>query len=208
VGADTAVAIFGRTILGLVLVAAGVSKLAQGRASFARVIRDYRLLPDALVGATAATLPWVEVATGGLLYAGAARMPASALATLLFAAFAAAIAANLLRGRIDIACGCFGASEHRLSWTLAARNALLTALAIAVGRAGLPPLTDDPDALPVALSATAVAAVALVLVTTRRVRQLDFGVPHRADAEASAHLTHQHDSRHLPLVRSEEGSPS
>lgn len=205
-GAEEAVVVFGRTTLGLVLVAAGVSKLAQGRAAFVRVVLDYRLLPERLAGAMATALPAVELVTGLLLFTGIASAPAAAVAALLFTAFAVGIVVNLLRGRVDIACGCFGATGHRLSWAMAARNALLTAASIAVARPGPSAFGDDPQTLAVTLSATAVAAIALVLVTTRHVRQLDFGVSDAADADASPRLAYQHEPRQLPLVRSEEGS--
>jgi len=53
------------------------------------------------------------------------------LAALLLLLFAAAMAANLLRGRSDIDCGCaIGRLRERIGWPLVTRNLLLAVVAL------------------------------------------------------------------------------
>lgn len=54
----------------------------------------------------------------------------AAAAAFLFVSFALAVGANLLRGRTELRCGCFGATgERRISWAHVAGNACLTLVA-------------------------------------------------------------------------------
>lgn len=106
-------------------------------AAFRAVLRDYRLLPDALVPPAGWMIPSVEllIAAGWLSTwtgAVAARVAATATAALL-ATYTFAIVVNLLRGRHYVSCGCSltgGEGEH-LSWALVSRNGVLVALALA-----------------------------------------------------------------------------
>ncbi len=121
-----------QAVLGAVLVVAGAAKLGRLRA-FAAVVRDYRMLPDSLLGSVAHGLPVAEVALGGLLLVGAVPRVAAALAACVFAGFALAIALNLWRGRL-IECGCFGAEGSVIGWAALARAMwlLLAASALAI----------------------------------------------------------------------------
>jgi len=124
--------IFLRMFVAFILLAAGAAKL-QSRREFVAVIRNYRLLPNGLVGWAAYVVPVSEVAVAVGLLTGYRLDWAAAGATLLFVVFAAAIAVNLLRGRRHISCGCFGGGgEKELSWALVVRNSLLAAGAGAV----------------------------------------------------------------------------
>jgi len=118
----------GRICVGLVFVLAATQKARHWRI-LSGVIANYRLLPRILVIPAAALLPPLEMALGLLLLAGFAQDWVVPAATLLLALFAAAMAANLRRGRAHIDCGC-GQSflAQTLSWALVARNAVLTAL--------------------------------------------------------------------------------
>ena len=92
--------------VGLVLVLAAVPKMLQPEA-FALAIFRYQILPGALINAAAVFLPWVELCAGiALLLTPRLRRGALGLSALLFAAFGAAIAFNLVRG-VVMACGCF-----------------------------------------------------------------------------------------------------
>jgi hypothetical protein len=55
--------------LGLLMVYAGAKKHLAAF-SFAETIMAYRLLPESLVGVTAAVLPWVEITSGSILALG------------------------------------------------------------------------------------------------------------------------------------------
>ena len=110
---------------GLVFTFAGVGHWRHRRL-LGGVVANYRLLPDALVGAVAAMLPWAEIAVGlGLLLSpfGSGRA-AMLVGGVLLLIFGWAMAVNLRRGRGFIDCGCgHAALRQPLNWLLVARNA-------------------------------------------------------------------------------------
>ena len=113
----------------LVLVSAGaaVPKL-QNADEFHGVVRNFRLLPEAVDGAFAAALPWVELGIAASLILGVGIPASGAMAGLLLFAFAIAIAINIFRGRTEIDCGCFRQGLRQpLSWVLVLRNTVLGA---------------------------------------------------------------------------------
>jgi hypothetical protein len=104
------------------------------RQRFRIALGEYRLLPAALLPPAAVLLPGLE-ATLGLAWLAGYRPDAVAwLTAALLAAYAAAIAINLWRGRVHISCGCgFGGNsedDQPLSWWLVARNLALGSLAV------------------------------------------------------------------------------
>ncbi len=114
----------------LVFAGAAVTKMAAWT-ELPGVVRNFRLLPAALVAPASWALPPLELALALAVLAGPLRTPAGACLLLLLAAFAAAIGINLARGRSDIDCGCFASAlKQTLSWWLVLRNALLMALAL------------------------------------------------------------------------------
>lgn len=123
---------------GLMFLLASVHKLT-GFSRFRAVLRDYRVMPGAVVPLAAAALPVLEILLGlGWLFLADVRIVA--LGTIaLVALYSFAIAINLLRGRVHISCGCgFGksaAGDETLSWGLVVRNA---ALLVAAAAATLP----------------------------------------------------------------------
>lgn len=133
--------LFGTAIavgLACLLFSAAWHKVAA-HAAFVAALGNFRLLPPWLVRPVAALLPVAEAALAlGWLAGGRGRLVAAATAVLLLL-YAAALAANLLRGRRQIDCGCglSGAvgGDQPLSWWLVARNVVLASLA---GLAGLP----------------------------------------------------------------------
>jgi hypothetical protein len=132
---DPALAWTVRLAAAALLAAAGAAKLAALE-PFVGVVRNYRLLPAALVRPAAYVIPPVELALAAWLV----LLPGSGLpalgASLLTLGFAAAMAVNLRRGRADIDCGCFaGLMRQRLSWALVARNVALAGLLLAAAAA-------------------------------------------------------------------------
>lgn len=124
--------IFLRMFVAFILLAAGAAKLGSGR-EFAAVVRNYRLLPNALVKWVAYAVPVSEVVIAVGLLTGYGLGLAATGAALLFALFAGAIAVNLLRGRRHITCGCFGGGQGDvLTWALVLRNLTLTGAAAIV----------------------------------------------------------------------------
>lgn len=105
----------------------------EARESFQGVLADYQLLPARSSGVLSRLLPMIEAAlSAAWLFALWPVATVSATAMVL-AAYATAIAINLMRGRTHIACGCsfsVGSGEQPLSWTLVLRNLLLIVLAL------------------------------------------------------------------------------
>lgn len=52
------------------------------------------------------------------------------LAAALTAIFVVAISTNLLRGRHELICGCFGRAKETISWALVMRDLAIVALAL------------------------------------------------------------------------------
>lgn len=97
------------------------------------IVRNYRLLPDALVGTVVLTLPLAEALTVGALLASPARRAGACLAALLLLAYAAALGINLSRGRTRIDCGCFGSRLRQdISSWMVVRNVVLAMFALAL----------------------------------------------------------------------------
>ena len=121
--------------LALLLLVAAWHKVAA-RDEFVAALREYRLLPAVLLRPVAALLPAIEftLAAGWLTGVGGRAVAAST--AVLLVVYAAAVAVNLLRGRVHIACGCgLGgtlAGDARLSWWLVVRNAVLAGAASVV----------------------------------------------------------------------------
>ena len=123
------------------------------------LVADYRLLPGWLLRPVAFGVAGIEGTLAlawlvALWFSGFAGLAAIGTAALLLI-YAAAIAANLYRGRSWIDCGCGGGGM--LSWTMVVRNAVLAAFAVA-------PLAIAPEPatwadLPMSLAIAAAAAL-------------------------------------------------
>lgn len=94
-----------RFILGGIFIAAGIPKILDP-ASFAGVVYNYQLLPNALINIFAIALPWIEVVAGGFIILGIWMPGAVLLYNLLMLSFISALVFNTARG-LDINCGCF-----------------------------------------------------------------------------------------------------
>ena len=98
-----------RCLLGLLLLWAAVSKLANPTA-FLGSLYGYDLpLPRTVLKAVAVALPWTELLCGLLLLAGAWLDTALALFTAMLGVFVLATAQAAWRG-LEISCGCFDLS--------------------------------------------------------------------------------------------------
>jgi hypothetical protein len=121
--------VFVRSFLGLVLLTAGGAKLTNGK-RFVEAVSNFRILPPSMSRLIGHALPPLEIVLAIGLLVGALTPWLELTATVLFILFGGAVTVNLLRGRRDISCGCFGAGESRhLTWALVARNGLLGMLA-------------------------------------------------------------------------------
>ena len=97
-----------RIFLGLVFLYASIDKIMHP-ADFARIVRNYQILPDSLINITAVVLPWIEVFLGICLICNV-WMPGAVLTGNIFmVVYTLAKSFNLARG-LDISCGCFSTS--------------------------------------------------------------------------------------------------
>jgi uncharacterized membrane protein len=115
------------TVCGVVLLIAGAMKIG-GMGVFGQQIAAYSVLPRRLARLAGYLLPPLEM-TVGISMLFAPRL--GAVAAFLFACFAMAVGLNLLRGRTELRCGCFGATgRHTISWGHVAGNFTLALLAV------------------------------------------------------------------------------
>jgi uncharacterized membrane protein YphA (DoxX/SURF4 family) len=123
--AMTLAAQIARFAVAAVLISAGVSKLWDRR-NFSEVVQRFEILPRAAAGVFASSLPVTEIVAASCLLASMLVQVSvfawsGLLAMALFAIFAVAVSVNLVRGRTNISCGCFGKRKQSLSWGLALR---------------------------------------------------------------------------------------
>lgn len=119
-----------RLLLAVVFATAALGKL-RALDEFTGVVHNYRIPPEPLVRPTALVLPPFELLVALCLLLEPTRSLAATAAAALLFVFALAMAINLVRGRVDIDCGCFAASlKQRIGWGLVGRNAVLIALAL------------------------------------------------------------------------------
>jgi len=124
--------LFTRAIIGLILLAAGTAKLLDRR-KFVEIVRAYQLLPNGAAALVGVLLPFAEVFVAANLVLGFFMPWPALVAGSLFLFFASAVAINLLRGRRNIECGCFGSQQgHLITWTIVLRNAALAGGALAI----------------------------------------------------------------------------
>ncbi len=137
-----------RLLLGAVFIYAAYTKLRQSWLLFALSIDSYQLLPEWAVFAVARTLPWLELALGVLLVAGAWLRYLSIVAVGILGLFFSVMVVSYFRGG-GIDCGCFGVGEPLSARTLARDGVLLAAalgLAVLSRRAfGSGPWALDSD---------------------------------------------------------------
>lgn len=98
-----------RIAIGLLLVAAGASKLGHFD-DLAVAITGYRLLPPGVVAPLAILLPFFEIGLGFYLAGGLFTRGAAIVATVQFLVYAAAVASAVIR-HIPANCGCFGPAD-------------------------------------------------------------------------------------------------
>lgn len=91
--------------LGAIFIAAALPKIIDPP-SFAHMIYNYRLVPGALVNASALLLPWIELLAGLALIIGVWRRTAASIIGVLLVMFIVAIGINIARDNA-VNCGCF-----------------------------------------------------------------------------------------------------
>lgn len=129
VGAVSALSLGLRLAVTATLASAGISSLARP-AHFARVVGEYRMLPDRLTPVAAYAISTVEIIVAAIL----PFMPtaAASAAAILISLFSFAILVELLRGRIHD-CGCVGiVASSKVGPGPLLRNAALIMMLIGV----------------------------------------------------------------------------
>jgi len=94
-----------RIILGIIFIWASWEKIIDP-GGFARVVKNYAILPEILINPVALFLPWVEAICGILLITGYLVKGSAFIVDTLMCVFILAFVINMFRG-IDISCGCF-----------------------------------------------------------------------------------------------------
>lgn len=102
---DRRVVLLFRVVLGVTFIYASLDKIAHPE-QFARIVYNYKILPEFLINVFAVSLPWVEFAAGLFLIFGIFTESASLVICTLLVVFIIAISINLFRG-INLNCGCF-----------------------------------------------------------------------------------------------------
>lgn len=93
----------------------------------------YDLLPAWAVKAASYGIIFIEGAAVILLLQDGTLKIGGILAVTLLSVVTIAVAANLLRGKTDIGCGCGGIEdEQKISWSLVTRNLLLVTLLLPI----------------------------------------------------------------------------
>ena len=121
-----------RLTLGLLFVVAGLSKARDHRA-FYRAVAGFQIVSPLHVQRIAVAIVSLELVGGGLLLLGTHEWLGAILVGSLLAAFNAALIVNLLRGRRNLDCGCFGTHTARIGWGHVTQNTLLFLMAMLVG---------------------------------------------------------------------------
>jgi uncharacterized membrane protein YphA (DoxX/SURF4 family) len=153
------VALLTRSFVALVLLSACIAKLGSRR-EFIQIVRNYKLVPRSLSTFTSQLIPAAELILAVCLLSGNLTRWSAFAASGLFLLFGGAVGINLIRGRRDVSCGCFGGRDHQLTWALVFRNAVLAALAAAIWFN--PNSINDPKPISLEGFASVLAGAALV----------------------------------------------
>jgi hypothetical protein len=172
----TVVALLFRFTLAAVFLHAGVVKMID-LGEFRLAVRNYRLVPERLLGPLVLALPLAELACAALLVVGIGTGPVAALLVILLAVFVGAISVNLLRGR-TFSCGCSGRTSSDITWRHVIVNAVLAVMAVQVSFWAAQPLTvaagwglHDSSSLTPGQAAAVLMAAATTAVLVLLVRE-------------------------------------
>jgi hypothetical protein len=123
-------------LIALIFAAAAIAKLTAWR-ELPGIVRNFRVLPRALVMPVALLLPLLEAAIAPGILINETRAIAALWAAVLFAVFGAALSVNYHRGRRHIDCGCFRSDlKQPISIAVIVRNGVLTVVALSLLASG------------------------------------------------------------------------
>ena len=142
------IGVLARALVGGVWLVAGALKIPDPTESV-RAVRNYRLLPEAVVPLVGHALPVLEILVGLCLLVGLLVRANAALSAVLLLAFIVGIASAWSRG-LSIECGCFGGGGGTLEdatakypWEIARDLGLLAASAWLLYRPRSPWAVDN-----------------------------------------------------------------
>ena len=118
--------------IALVFIGSAIQKL-KDIDTFQATVEAYDLLPQFLVTGFSIALPVVELVTACFLLVDLSQgLYGLILAILVLSVTTTGIVVNLLRGNLDVSCGCGGLEDEApLSWGLIGRNLMLLAMLLA-----------------------------------------------------------------------------
>jgi len=99
-----------RWLVGVLLLWAGLAKVAAPAAFFGALLGYELPLPEPFLRLTAITLPWLEVILGTALLIDVWPETVRPLSVALCGIFVLAVAQACVRG-LDVSCGCFGSAD-------------------------------------------------------------------------------------------------
>jgi len=123
--------LFFRLTLGVIFIWASIDKIINPD-EFAKIVYNYRILPDFTINLFGIVLPWIEFFCGLFLVLDVKTKSSSFILSVMLVIFIAALIASILRG-LDINCGCFDtdASESsKVSYSLIGRDFLMFLMGI------------------------------------------------------------------------------
>jgi hypothetical protein len=154
-----AISVIIRLLLAFIFLRAALHKARHYR-QFCSQLIAYNLLPNPVVPVTALLLTLTEVYLAFSLPVQHWAHPAYIGAGLL-TLYALALAINLWRGRVDLDCGCGGATVYpqTIGWALVLRNGVLVLLALA---SALPVIAQPVSILDICTIAAASIAIIFI----------------------------------------------
>lgn len=142
------------------LFAASTLHKLQALSEWPGVVRNYRLLPDALGGFAAWLILCAGALTAGVLALEATRRVGAIAAAIQLALFGAAMWINIRRGRTSIDCGCFGSQlKAGIARWMVVRNAVLALCALGLL---LPTLPRTLSAMEIVVCLSLIATLAFM----------------------------------------------
>jgi hypothetical protein len=122
--------------IALIFAAAAIAKLTAWR-ELPGIVRNFRVLPRALVMPVALFLPLLEAAIAPSILIKETRAIAAFCAAVLFTIFGVALSVNYYRGRRHIDCGCFRSDlKQPISIAVIVRNGVLAVAALSLLSSG------------------------------------------------------------------------
>ncbi len=113
-----------RAFLATLFATSGLKKVFSVR-RFLQVVSSYDILPPPVVKPAAISLIFGEIVIAVVLTIGLCPRATAIFAAFLLSLFTIAMATNLIRGRKNLDCGCFGRTGTKIHWALVARNIVI-----------------------------------------------------------------------------------